>query len=206
MAHINYLGGLKRELHHIKVATDEDGGYEPAMVLKHDNRPGRSFIIPLACIWKYIDPSGYVDDIEATNKDWAAVNQQAMQAKMYLTAYGPLSIGKEREQRQQAQLVLDACRYGYAFSKGTGVLMSTSMNLFLALMMFDIEPRPEAAAQLLLWIQARLDDLKNMPENPETDKQHVAGEVEFMVDGKKAFTRPLNVSDTEIAIEQMGMN
>lgn len=52
---INYLGGLKRECHHIKVAGD-GGGYEPTLVLFVEGRFGRSAMIPLSAMFKYDEP------------------------------------------------------------------------------------------------------------------------------------------------------
>ena len=62
MAHLNHLSGLKRRFDHIKVMTDaghED--YEPTMVLYREGAMGRSFMVPLNCMWKYMEPKANLD-------------------------------------------------------------------------------------------------------------------------------------------------
>ena len=51
---INYLGNLKREVHHVKIdGTDK---YEPTLVLYVEGRLGRSSMIPLSSMFKYDEP------------------------------------------------------------------------------------------------------------------------------------------------------
>lgn len=52
---INYLGNMKRELHHVKLAGYDDE-YEPTMVLFFEGRFGRSAMIPLSAAYKYDEP------------------------------------------------------------------------------------------------------------------------------------------------------
>ena len=61
MSFINYLGGLKKEYHHIKTNAEENPGYEPAMVILHPGKKGKSFIIPIDCFWKYVNPMDILD-------------------------------------------------------------------------------------------------------------------------------------------------
>ena len=68
------------------------------------------------------------------------------------------------------------------------------------LQIFEIDMVPSAAAQLLLWIQDGLDQLKNMPPCPEKVDEVVAGEATVNAGGKK-FTAEIKVSETEV-IEQ----
>ena len=67
--------------------------------------------------------------------------------------------------------------------------------------MFEIELIPQAAAQLLLWIQSRLDDLKNMPEWAEPDREYAVGEATMVIDGKDKVTKEVTVTETDLAMQ-----
>lgn len=56
MAFIKYLGDLRRECHHIKIAGGESGEYEPTLVLYLEGRLGKCSMIPLSCLYKYDEP------------------------------------------------------------------------------------------------------------------------------------------------------
>jgi hypothetical protein len=194
---ISCLGGLYREIHHIKNADDPDGGFEPTLVILNHNRKGRSFMIPLACIWKYVDPMQYKDDVEATRVDWADFNRIALKARMMAEGKSEnniLLLIPNRDMVKEGFENLAACQFAYAFHKGTGVLLCTSFNLAKFMQVFEISMIPQNAAQVLLWIQDRLDDLKNAAENPEKEEQYVAGEMDLFIDGNKVCTKEMTVT------------
>lgn len=56
MAFINYLGDLRRECHHVKIANGDSNEYEPTLVLFLEGRMGRSAMIPLSSMYKYDEP------------------------------------------------------------------------------------------------------------------------------------------------------
>ena len=193
MSHINYLGGLKRELHHIRTAKDDDHTYEPAIVIMDHNHPGKSFIIPLDAFWKYVDPSTYGRD------ERTLVADQDEYRKRVASVIFQVQVAVAKTDKQRAAGELACLGLADAFARGTGVMLCTSFNLFKCLQMFDITPCAQSAAQLLLWIQDGLNDLKDMPEVERDEIVGNAGEVEFTIGGQK-FTKPIEVTETE-AIE-----
>jgi len=219
MSVINFLGGLRRELHHIKIAGEE-GGYEPALVILADRcqrkevngepiKQGRSFIIPLNCMFKYDDPYRYKNDEKAADIDnldfWAIINTN----KRIVSGQSPSGIicfKPSQKDINEAIENLAICQCAYGFHKGSGVSLCVSYNLFKCLHMFDISPSPQAAAQLLLWIQDRLDDLKNMPDNPEKENMLCGGEATLVIDGQKVATKDMMLTETEAVLEEAGIN
>jgi hypothetical protein len=193
MSHINLLGGLKKEFHHIKKQTNESGGdYEPAMVILKHELKGRSFIIPLEAMWKYIDPSD--------NRDEALLSSDRMEfAKIKAGAIWDLEHPLMPAHRDKAAAGLACCMFAEAFAKGMGFLLCTSWNLAKIMQMMEIPPSPQAAAQLLLWIQDGLDTLKNMPPCPEDEIVGTAGEVTLFADGEKVANKELVITETDIA-------
>src|SRR5208283_3342666 len=109
------------------------------------------------------------------------------------------------EQKGRALADVACCQFAWTFAKGMSLLLCTSYNLSKIMQMFDITPIPQAAAQLLLWIQDGLDHLKDMPPNPEKDEKFVAGEAVMSIDGQK-FTRDMEFTETEVIEQEHGLN
>ena len=103
--------------------------------------------------------------------------------------------------RIQATKDLDACAFATALWNTDKILSSVGWNLFKIMTMFDIEVSPPAAAQILLFIQDGLDDLRNMPEAPP-EKQLVGGEVSVFEGGKKIASKDLTVHESDLVIEE----
>jgi len=82
-----------------------------------------------------------------------------------------------------------------------GFLLCTAWNLAKIMQMMEITPNPQAAAQLLLWIQDGLDTLKNMPPCPEDDVVGVGGGMELFADGKKIGSKDMIITETDLAEE-----
>lgn len=194
----NYLGGLHRELHYVKKIGGEEG-YEPALFVFNHHKKGRSFVVPLSAMWKYVDPIDYGDDpltSEADKSDF-----QVLVNKNYAVATGrsgTLFVSPTLRDAREAVDNLAACQFAEAFYRNTKIMLCTSYNLAKCMQLFEIPPVFQAAAQLLMWIQSRLDDLKNMPENPEKDEVFVEGEVKMFVGGDEVATREMTVTDTEL--------
>ena len=198
---LNYLGNMRREYHHIKIAGDQDGGFEPALVILNHFKIGRSFAIPVGAIHKYVDPSIYRRDDKYRNQDKDDFMQIAREAKGILYGTGHIVCWSSSPgDRWRAAQNIECCQRAYVFAKQTGILLCTSYNLMKCLQIFEIDMVPSAAAQLLLWIQDGLDQLKNMPPCPEKVDEVVAGEATVNAGGKK-FTAEIKVSETEV-IEQ----
>lgn len=162
MSHLNHLGGLKREIHHVKTLVDGSEKYEPAMFITRPERPGRSFIIPIGALHKYIDPSDNRDEITALRdrQDFAKIVTKAAYRRQF--AAGPAETFR-------ASMDTACCAVAEMFARTMGILLCTSWNLAKMMQVFEIQPSPPAAAQLLLWVQDGLDDLKDFPEHDQND-------------------------------------
>lgn len=192
MSQLNYLGGLKKEFHHIKLGTESGSDYEPAMVILKEQLKGRSFIIPLGAMWKYLDP--------ALNQDKFAADREEFMKK--LTGAGfKRRIAISTELQAAADADIACCLMAEAFAKGFGLMLSTGWNLAKIMQMMEITPNPQSASQLLMWIQDGLDTLKNMPPCPEDDVLGVAGEATIFADGKKLGTKDMTITETDLAEE-----
>lgn len=160
---VNFLGGLRKEIHHVKQMVDGSEKYEPAMVILSHSKKGRSFIIPIGAIWKYIDPSDNQDEVTTARdrQDFIALAKKIAWVREFSLPGSPTA--------HRAADDFACCVFAEAFSRGTGVLLCTSWNLAKMMQIFEITPSPQAAAQLLLWVQNELDDLKNYPEHDQDD-------------------------------------
>jgi len=70
-----------------------------------------------------------------------------------------------------------------------GILLCTGYNLAKCMQMMGIPISGPAAAQLLMWIQDGLDNLKDMPPHqPDKEEALPAGEVVLNIDGLKIST------------------
>ncbi len=191
---IKYISDLKRRYDHIKVINqDEAEEYQPAMVIFKPNMPGISFCITTDAIWKYIEPQ---DNMERTTieSDVNEFNQILMrnQAAQKAAKTGILS------DLIKARVVEDALciTFAIALNRGFRIMFCTGYNLGKCLQIFGIGPVPQAAIQLLLWIQDGLGDLKDMPEAlPESTLP--AGEVTISIDGQK-FTKNVMLNETDL--------
>lgn len=190
MSNINRFGGLKREFHHIKVMKEGQDAYEPAMVILKEEMKGKSFIIPLYALWKYLDPEMNKDVYPEDRKEFVLMVDKVMFMK---------SVAVTPRDLDQANQDLACCIVAEIFAKGMGFLLTLSWNLAKMMQMFEIKPSPQVAAQLLLWIQDGLDTLKNMPPCPEDEIVGNAGEVSLFADGQKLGTGPLQLTESDLA-------
>jgi len=180
------------EFHHIKTGTDSGSDYEPAIVILKEELRGRSFVIPLDCMWKYMDP----DD----NKDARVSDREEFQKKIQGAQF-KMRMAVSQELKSSAEADIACCMVAEAIAKGMGFLLCTSWNLAKIMQMMEISPSPQAAAQLLMWIQDGLDTLKNMPPCPENDVVGVAGGVEIFADGKSIGSKDMIITETDLAEE-----
>lgn len=192
MSQLNWLGGLKKEFHHVKLGTESGNDYEPSMVIMKDNMPGRSFVIPIGSFWKYLDPED--------NKD-VRVSDREEFVKKLRGAQFKQRVAISEELKASAAADLACCIVAEAIARGMGFLLCTSWNLAKIMQMMEISPSPQAAAQLLMWIQDGLDTLKNMPPCPEDDVVGVAGGVEVFADGKCIGSKDMVLTETDLAEE-----
>ena len=195
MSHINYMGGLRRSYDHI-MTNDEDAeskGFEPTMVIHHDNKPGKSFMIALSAFWKYVNPG---DNLIALKADAADFEDKVRQVQTALKFGLPGSPMKVQAKDDMVDIV-----FAITLHQATGILPCVCYNLSKCLRMFDIVVRPEAASQLHMWIQDGIETLKNMPEL-EPEKDLVAGDVTIFAGGTKVGTGDLTVKESDLVKEE----
>lgn len=189
---INYLGGLKKSLDHIRTDDIESEDYEPALVIRHDNKPGRAFIIMLSAFWKYLPPKENQSAEFADIKEFEAMANRALNA---LKLSIPGSPTKAQAKDDMVDITL-----AVSLNKTTGILPCVCFNLSKCLRMFEIPVRPESASQLHLWIQDSIEDLKNMPPAPP-EKELIGGQVEVWEGSKKIASKDLTVKESDLIIE-----
>jgi len=198
MAHLNYLGGLHKEFGHVKVMGDEDAHYEPAIYIINETAPrfkDQSFIIPLSCMWKYCEPWWTMSADEMDMQEMIETTKQVLTEKhIILAGFGGLIT---QEKMHDVNVKLAALAFSYALNKSNHILRQTGFSLAICMQMFDIEPTPQAAAQLLLFIQDGLDQLKNMPLHiPE--KEWVIGEAKLSDGGVPIGKQPMTLSESDL--------
>jgi hypothetical protein len=191
---INYIGGLKRgyDYARVKGANNEDE-YQAAMTIIRDTVPGRSFWITRDAIWKYIEPGDNLDDktTAADRREFFPIMQKNQFArKMAVT----------RRQIEEAAGDAACILFALALNQGSRIMLCTAYNLAKIMQMYSIEMRPEAAAQLLMWIQDGLDYLKNMPDAPQEEKVAM-GEVTLFQGSRKIGTRDVEVAESDLVME-----
>jgi len=193
MAHINFLGGLKRELHHVK-KIDGNGHeeYEPAMFLFRDELKGRSFCVPLSCLWKYLDPKD--------NKDMRTMDSMEFD-KLAGKIYNQRQFMRGVRSATALQLADDAAAVILAeqMNENSGVMLCTAYSLVKCCQILDMTVGAQALAQLLMFIQDGLEDLKNMPEHErENSVEH--GEATISVNGQK-FHKAITMSESDLVVD-----
>jgi hypothetical protein len=184
MAHINFLGSLKRELHHVKAmsGTGEEK-YEPAMFIFKEELRGKSFIVPLSCLWKYLDPR---DNQDMRRADAAEFNRMA--ERIYFKR--KFSVDRSRTADDAAAIIM-----AEQMNESTGVMLCTAYGLVKCCQLLELTVGTQTLAQLLMFIQDGLDDLKNMP-NAEAENAIEHGEVCISVNGEKSH-RQILMTETE---------
>ena len=195
---IRYIGDLNRRYDHIKiVGTDDHEEYKPAMVIYKENLPGVSFCITLDAIWKYVEPYDNMDrqTIEADVREFNQILMRNQAAQRHIKEG---TRGYIFPEIVKARIVEDALciSFAIALNKITLIMFCTAYNLAKCLHIFGIDPQPQAACQLLLWIQDGLGDLKDMPEALPEDN-FASGEVVVTIDGQK-FTKDVTLSETDL--------
>lgn len=185
MAFVNHLGDVKREYHHVKcVVGNGEERYEPAMVLLKENLMGRSFMIPLPSLWKYLDPK---DNIDARAYD--AHEFDKMAEKIYF----------KRQMRVEPMATAMDCAaivIAEQMNEDCGLMLCTAYSLVKCCQLLEISVNNQSLAQLLMFIQDGLDQLKAMPMH---ERENVAecGEAIITVNGEK-FHREISLSESEL--------
>lgn len=187
MGQINYLGDVKRQFHHVKVLTDGHEDYEPAMVLIREGNMGRSFVVPLSCMWKYLDPK---DNHDVAG--WDRIEFDRLAGRTYY--WRMLAIGDAR-----AQLTVESAAvvFAEALNAGSGILLCTGFSLYMACSLLGLSIGTPTLVQLLMFIQDGLEDLKAMPP-AEAENKFEQGEAMIRIDGK-TYHIPVETTATDQA-------
>ena len=184
---INHLGNLKREFHHIKaIRGDGHEEYEPTMVLFKEGYMGQSFMIPLSAFWKYLDPR---DNMDAGRWDRMEFDKLAMRI------YNKHRFVPTRETAADAAAVVLAEQ----INADSGIMLCTGFSLVKCCQILDLPATGQSLAQLLMFIQDGLDDLKNMPEHVQEDTVE-CGEVRIQVNGKDSSV-PFMLTESDMVTQ-----
>ncbi len=198
---INWLGGLKKEVHLVKVLGRDQEKYEPSLIITKEKAKGRSFQIPLPAFWKYVDPKDNADALPGDAEEFKKILETANFKMLFYKHMTP-----EPAARKQAKIDIADWILAATIFKQTKILPCVCWNLVKCLRMFEITVSPASAAQLLLWIQDGLEDMKNYSEQPVSDKVGVAGEMEFWEGEKKLGTKEVTVSEADLLTQEVGGN
>jgi hypothetical protein len=206
---ISYVRHLKREYHHVARTDAEPIIHEPTMIIFDENRQRRSFQIPQEAIWKYLDPKDNKDAREWDGDDFEELmiaNRDQAQflahRKQIHRGGGPTDPGLRRASMEFA-ISMQALEFAIrSQSRDPRILLCTYYNLAVCLQLMEITLNNDSAAQLLMFIQDGLDELKNMAPHVE-DPGPVVGEVTLSDGGTKIGTREVRVSDTELQTDEL---
>jgi hypothetical protein len=191
MAHLNWLSSLKRRFDHVKVLQDDGHeDYEPTMVLCREGAMGRSFMVPLGSMWKYLEPKSNADMIVWDRREFD---------KMAQSIFFSRQVCFDAQKRAQNTIESAAVVYAEQMHENSGVLLCTAFSLFMACHVLNLTADGRTMAQLMLFIQDGLDELKNMPP-AEPENKIEEGEVLIRIDGK-TFHVPFETCATDIARE-----
>ena len=204
--HYFQLGGLRREFHHIARSDSEPVTYEPAMVILNERKKGRSFVIPADSIWKYVEPKDNEDAMTADAEEFNAMLRAIDERRMNLRARtrltpksNALEWDKIMREKWEIEVAIKAVPLAMIAPR-VGMMRCMMFNLIVALQIFEIPVNEQTCAQLLLFIQDGLDELKNMPPYIEEPGQ-VAGEVTLYEGTTKIGSAPVRITNTELLTE-----
>jgi hypothetical protein len=188
MANLNFIGDLKREYHHVKKIDKSSGqeDWEPTMVLFKDKLMGRSFMIPLSCFWKYLEPK---ENLDMRKFDHAEFDRLAQ--KVYFERQ--LGLRTQKNAEDAAAIVM-----AESLNEDSQIMLCTGFSLVKCCQLLDITVNSQSLAQLLMFIQDGLDGLKNMPEYYDEGSTEV-GEVKATM-GDKVFHTAAMLSDTDLHV------
>jgi hypothetical protein len=197
---INYLGGLKREFHHIAKSNTDPVEYEPAMVILNESRARRSFHVPQQAMWKYLDPKDNTEAAAIDEDDFEEL-LKATFSKGEMIKYRRRLNPDDPSLRQDVMefaITMQAVRFAIQVKRGDErILLCTYFNLAICLQLMEITLCGEAAAQLLMFIQDGLDELKNMEPYFE-EPGEVVGEVTMYDGSTKIGHKEVRVTDSQL--------
>ena len=190
MAELNFLGGVRAEIHDIKKTGGDDEGYEPSIVIFKETKKGTSFIIPLSAMWKYIDPYDNQDEV-TVGRDFIDFNELVKSIERRR------AFAVTHKDHYAVNSDMACVLVAKMFNKGMKFLLCTGYNLAKCMQILDISLNPQAAAQLLLFIQDALDDLrKHKGDQPESEFS--VGEVRLFESGNLIAEKEMTITESEL--------
>ncbi len=193
---------------YVKIAGSENGyGYEPSLYILNETGPqykGMSYIIPLSSLHKYVRP--FVKDsdpgvVEQDRRRHEELKVDALAERERLSNI--LLLSREYMwQVEETNRKVVSLIFAETLMKTNGILLNTGFSLGMLMQMFSIPPQPNAAAQLLLFIEDSLDDLKNMPPTPDQDKMMSAGNATLLIEGKKVYSGDWQIPQSDVVMER----
>jgi hypothetical protein len=200
---LTYLNGISKVIGHVNVAgSDKD--YEPALYIinEHSSRfQGTSFIIALSAMHKYVNPFLQYTDPKLITMDairFTELKEELLNDRMQL-GKGVGILTRDRIFKSNADL---AClMFAEVLCKTNNILLVTGYNLAKCMQMFDIQPVPQAACQLLLFIEDSLDDLKNAPM-AIPDNKYLAGGMALYDGSTKIYSGDWIIPESELIEER----
>lgn len=198
MSHLNLLNGISKVIGHIKV-MDSEMEYEPAIYIINEMSPrylGRSFVIGLSAMQKYVNPFVKYTDPKLISLDAVKFDnlRKRIDDKKRCLVMTPSKI-------EEINSDIECLIFAEALCKSDGILLITSYSLAKCMRMFDISPTPKAAAQLLLFIEDSLDDMRSAPM-PIPDNKYDAGQINLFEGGKKIYSGDWKISETDLIQER----
>lgn len=182
---INYIGDIRREYHHIKaISGSGEEEYEPAMMIFRESAVGRSFWVPMSCLWKYLEPHANKDMVLTDQRDFNELARKIYHRHRY-------GIRSQQSSEDAAAVVM-----AESINASTGIMLCTAFSLVKCCQLLDITVCGPALVQLLMFIQDGLDDLKNMPE-AEPEERVAIGEVAVKINGKTVH-QELTLSESDL--------
>jgi hypothetical protein len=194
---LRFIDHLTKEIHHIKLANGDSEDYEPALVIMDHMHPGKSFQITLGAMWKYLDPRANRDPKvrKADQDEFDKIKKRVLFQR---------SVAAFSEQHAMITAEIACIMVGETFAQGMKFLKCLGYNLAKMMQMFDITPTAQNGAQLLLWVQDALDDLKNAPPAPLPEDTFYAGEATLYEGSSKVGTKDMIFTESEIMAQETG--
>jgi hypothetical protein len=205
MSQFNYISGLSKIIGHVMVIdSQKDSPYEPALYIineKSARYQGMSFIIALSAMYKYVNPFFKYSEPQLIAQDakmFEDIKEEIIYARKYMSVV-------TREKIEKSNIALACLAFAELLAKTNGILLVTGYNLSHCMQMFEIPPVAQAAAQLLLFIENSLDDLRRAPL-PFPDNKYVAGGITLLEGGKKIKSSDWIISETDLIKERYENN
>ncbi len=198
-----HVAGLCKVIGHVKVAGEGDL-YEPALYIFNETAArfrGKSFIVALSAMWKYVQPFLHRSDPKLIEKDFQKfeATSEKVQALRRRLSFGLELVTPQKV--QEANRDMEALIFADALYRSNRILYMTGYNLAHLMQMFEIPPNPQAACQLLLFIENSLEALKNAkPVDPET--QFTAGGYEVFIGSDKVASGDWKIPESELVEER----